>query len=161
MVWNASGNGKHNRGRKHDGGISNGERISWAILTCIFVGFGIWKREHSGLCDRWQISKAAKRQDIRNNSLLHKIAQIIFLPLLKREGWGFSFLRCQVPLFFCFNHVGAADGRFVVFCLSARTVYGAKPQRIEKFSIANFVNLPKLPRKKPYFCQIIRIFARF
>ena len=29
--------------------LSNGERVSWAILTCIFVGFGIWKREHSGL----------------------------------------------------------------------------------------------------------------
>ena len=60
------------------GGYSNGERISWAILTCIFVGFGIWKREHSGLCDRWQISKTAKRQGIRNNSLLHKIGQVIF-----------------------------------------------------------------------------------
>ena len=28
------------------------ERISWPILTCIFVGFGIWKREHSGLPPR-------------------------------------------------------------------------------------------------------------
>ena len=67
----------------------------------------------------------------------------------------------KCPCCFCCNHVGAADGRFVVFCLSAGTVYGAKPQLVEKFSIANFVNLPKLPRKKPYFCQIIRIFARF
>lgn len=56
---------------------------------------------------------------------------------------------------------GGADGRFVVFCLSAGTVYGVKPQSVEKFSIANFVNLPKLPRKNFYFCQIIRIFARF
>ena len=67
----------------------------------------------------------------------------------------------KCPCCFCCNHVGAADGRFVVFCLSAGTVYGAKPQSVEKFSIANFVNLPKLPRKNFYFCQIIRIFARF
>ena len=40
--------------------------------------------EHCGLCDRLQISKAAKRQGIGNNSLflLYQIGQVIFSPLL-------------------------------------------------------------------------------
>uniref|UniRef100_UPI003FEEBB4A hypothetical protein n=1 Tax=Alloprevotella sp. TaxID=1872471 RepID=UPI003FEEBB4A len=57
------------------------------ILTCIFVGFGIWIREHSGLCDRCLISYTAIRQGLRIESLipLLKIVQVIFLPLLRRN----------------------------------------------------------------------------
>ena len=87
-VWDYKNKSCDNSGSlrlKESPNESNGERISWTILTCIFVGFGIWKREHSGLCDRWQISKTAKRQGIRIESLipLLKIVQVIFLPLLR------------------------------------------------------------------------------
>lgn len=85
---------------------------------------------------------------------------------LKREGWGFSFLCCQVPLLFLLQSCrGGADGRFVVFCLSAGTVYGVKPQSVEKFSIANFREFAEtakekflfLPNNKD-FCKVLDVF---
>ena len=62
-------------------------------MTCIFVGFWIWKREHSGLCDRWQTPRAAKIQGIWNDSLFLKIAQVIFSPLLILNSRSIWFLQ--------------------------------------------------------------------
>jgi len=58
--------------------LSNDESISWAILTCMFDGSGIWKR---GIADYVTDDKFQKRQiiqGIRYNSLFFKIAQVIF-----------------------------------------------------------------------------------
>ncbi|MBD9027952.1 MAG: hypothetical protein EGQ96_05355 [Prevotella sp.] len=53
------------------------------LMSCIFVGFGIWKREHSPLCSLFQIPKPTKIQV--------KIAQLILSPLLNSAnvagGW--------------------------------------------------------------------------